>query len=77
MMQAPLCLPKCLRWPARVFSRLNAAEEEVHGSHVHFHEVGADDAIADVIGACTALFTLRVDGVAVLPLALGSGTGSG
>src|SRR5208337_486577 len=36
-----------------------------------------DDAIADVIGACTALFTLRVDGVAVLPLALGSGTVTG
>jgi len=61
----------------RVFSRINAAEEEVHGSHTHFHEVGADDAIADVIGACTALFSLQVDDVAVLPLALGSGTITG
>ena len=61
----------------RVFLRINAAEEEVHGAHTHFHEVGADDAIADVIGACTALATLRVDGVAVLPLALGSGTVTG
>jgi hypothetical protein len=61
----------------RVFVRLNAAEETVHGTHVHFHEVGADDAIADVIGACTALFSLGVDGVAVLPVALGSGTATG
>ena len=61
----------------RVFSRINAAEEEVHGAHTHFHEVGADDAIADVIGACTALATFCVDGVAVLPLALGSGTVTG
>jgi hypothetical protein len=61
----------------RVFGRINAAEESVHGTHVHFHEVGADDAIADVIGACTALHTLAVDGVAVLPIALGQGTATG
>ena len=61
----------------RVFERINAAEESVHGAHVHFHEVGADDAIADVIGACTALHTLAVDGVAVLPIALGRGTATG
>ena len=58
----------------RVFARMNAAEESVHGAHVHFHEVGADDAIADVIGACTALAALKADGVAVLPVAVGSGT---
>ena len=61
----------------RVFGRINAAEESVHGAHVHFHEVGADDAIADVIGACTALHTLAVDGVAVLPVALGRGMATG
>jgi uncharacterized protein (TIGR00299 family) protein len=61
----------------RIFERINAAEESVHGAHVHFHEVGADDAIADVIGACTALHTLAVDGVAVLPIALGRGTATG
>lgn len=59
----------------RVFSRIAAAEERVHGTHhVHFHEVGADDAIADVLGACTALVTLAVDAVHVLPLSVGSGT---
>ena len=58
----------------KVFELINAAEEEVHGAHAHFHEVGADDAIADVIGACTALHSLGVDGVAVMPIALGRGT---
>jgi len=61
----------------KIFERINAAEESVHGTHVHFHEVGADDAIADVIGACTALHTLAVDGVVVLPIALGWGTATG
>ena len=74
---APHVPPEALAMAHRVFSRINAAEEEVHGARVHFHEVGADDAIADVIGACTALATLRVSGVAVLPLALGSGTATG
>ncbi|MDO9327049.1 MAG: DUF111 family protein, partial [Methanoregula sp.] len=49
----------------RVFGRINKAEEEVHGAHAHFHEVGADDAIADIIGACTALHSLSVDGIVV------------
>ena len=61
----------------RVFRRVNAAEEEIHGHHVHFHDVGADDAIADIIGACTALHTLTVDGIQILPVTLGYGTGTG
>jgi uncharacterized protein (TIGR00299 family) protein len=61
----------------RVFKRISDAEEEVHGHHVHFHEVGADDAIADIIGACTALHILAVDKVQVLPVTLGHGTGTG
>jgi uncharacterized protein (TIGR00299 family) protein len=57
----------------RVFFRVHRAEEGIHGAGAHFHEVGADDAIADVVGACTALHSLDVDGVAVLPVALGRG----
>jgi uncharacterized protein (TIGR00299 family) protein len=61
----------------RVFERINDAEERVHGAHAHFHEVGADDAIADVIGACFALHSIGVDGVTVMPIALGQGTATG
>jgi uncharacterized protein (TIGR00299 family) protein len=69
--------PVALAMAKRVFKRVNDAEEHVHGAHTHFHEVGADDAIADIIGACTALYSLRVDGVAVMPIALGKGSGKG
>ncbi len=69
--------PVALAMAKRVFKRINDAEEQVHGAHAHFHEVGADDAIADIIGACTALLSLRVDGVAVMPIALGTGSGKG
>jgi uncharacterized protein (TIGR00299 family) protein len=57
----------------RVVARLHKAEETVHGEIVHFHEVGADDAIADIIGACTAVHCLGAGQVAVLPIALGGG----
>ncbi len=57
----------------QVFLRIHRAEEGIHGTGAHFHEVGADDAIADVVGACTALHSLGVDAVAVRPVALGRG----
>jgi uncharacterized protein (TIGR00299 family) protein len=57
----------------RVFHRIDTAEQTVHGEKAHFHEVGADDAIADIVGACTAFESLGVDGVIVRPVALGSG----
>jgi uncharacterized protein (TIGR00299 family) protein len=57
----------------RVIGRLHRAEEAVHGGVIHFHEVGADDAIADIVGACTALQALAPSQVAVLPIALGGG----
>jgi hypothetical protein len=62
---------------ARVFRTLAEAEARVHGiapEEVHFHEVGAVDAIIDVIGAVVALRLLGVDQVYVSPLPLGSGT---
>lgn len=60
-----------------VFSRLAAAEAGIHGvgvEDVHFHEVGALDAIADVVGTCAALHALGVEQVHASPVALGSGT---
>ncbi|NMB78795.1 MAG: nickel pincer cofactor biosynthesis protein LarC [Methanomicrobiales archaeon] len=61
----------------RVFERIRNAEEQVHGARAHFHEVGADDAIADIVGACTALHALQADGVKVLPVTTGHGTATG
>ncbi|OPX63158.1 MULTISPECIES: nickel pincer cofactor biosynthesis protein LarC [unclassified Methanoregula] len=74
---APRVPAPALAMARRVFKRIDAAETDVHGDHAHFHEVGADDAIADVIGACTALHSLAVDGVKVLPITLGYGTATG
>lgn len=65
--------PGAIAMAERVIGRLHSAEEAVHGEVVHFHEVGADDAIADIIGACTALHALGAGQVAVLPIALGGG----
>jgi pyridinium-3,5-bisthiocarboxylic acid mononucleotide nickel chelatase len=59
-----------------VFSRLAAAEARVHGiepDDVHFHEVGALDSIADVVGSCAGLHDLGIAAIQASPLALGSG----
>ena len=59
-----------------VFSALAAAEAEAHGEpieDVHFHEVGAVDAIVDVVGACAGLDALGVEQIASSPVAVGSG----
>lgn len=61
---------------AAVFTRLAHAEATVHGcpvEKVHFHEVGAADALADVVGACAALEALGSPAVECGPLNLGSG----
>jgi uncharacterized protein (TIGR00299 family) protein len=74
MAQAP---PQAVEMALRVFHRIHRAEKEIHGGSVHFHEVGADDAVAEVIGACTAYCSLASDGCVILPVALGGGTISG
>ncbi len=59
-----------------VFEILGEAEAAVHGTDLaetHFHEVGADDAIADVVGACLLLDDLDVERVVTTPLAAGEG----
>ena len=62
---------------ARIFTRLAAAEARVHNvpvEQVHFHEVGALDAIVDVVGACIGFELLGVEWFAASPLHVGSGT---
>lgn len=59
-----------------IFQRLAVAEATVHGTTahlVHFHEVGRDDAIADVAATVLALQQLGVTEVQSSPLPLGSG----
>ena len=60
-----------------VFQRLAEAEAHVHQTTVDkvgFHEVGAIDAIVDIVGSCTALEQLDVERVTLSPLPLGQGT---
>ena len=59
-----------------IFERLGRAEAAVHGTDLastHFHEVGADDAIADVVGTCLLVADLDVERVLTTPLATGDG----
>ena len=61
---------------ARIFTRLAAAEARVHGTTVeavHFHDVGAVDALVDVSGAVAGLHLLGVEAVHVSALPLGGG----
>jgi pyridinium-3,5-bisthiocarboxylic acid mononucleotide nickel chelatase len=70
-------LPEPVRGRALdVFARLARAESIAHRvrpEQVHFHEVGALDAIADVLGACAGLHALGVDQASASAVALGSG----
>ncbi len=60
-----------------VYKRIADAESAVHGvpvNEVHFHEVGAWDAVADVVGVCLAMELLSPDRIIVSPVHVGSGT---
>jgi len=61
---------------AAIFEALAVAEAAVHGiepDEVHFHEVGALDAIVDIVGVCAALESLGVDEVHSAPVTVGVG----
>lgn len=64
-------------WSLAVFRKLAEAEGAVHGiapDQVHFHEVGATDAIVDIVGTCLGLDWLNIDQLYCSPLPIGGGT---
>ncbi|ELZ42061.1 nickel pincer cofactor biosynthesis protein LarC [Halorubrum tebenquichense] len=73
-----MALPEAVESTALdAFELLGRAEASVHGTDLdetHFHEVGADDAIADVVGAALLLADLDPERVVTTPVAAGGGT---
>ena len=59
-----------------VYQAIAQAESKAHGmpvEEIHFHEVGAMDAVADVVGVCMLMDQLKVDQVCASPVHVGSG----
>lgn len=64
-------------WSLAIFRELAIAEGAVHGiapERVHFHEVGATDAIVDIVGTCLGLDWLGVERIYCSALPTGGGT---
>lgn len=69
--------PKVAQNAKAVFQRLAEAEAHAHGiaiEEVHFHEVGADDAIVDIVCTCAGLAVLGIERITSSPIPTGSGT---
>jgi uncharacterized protein (TIGR00299 family) protein len=61
----------------RIFNHVAVAEAKVHGTtleKVHFHEVGAIDSIADIVGAAVAIRRLGIDSAMASPVPTGTGS---
>lgn len=60
-----------------VYQLLAQAESQVHQQpmdHIHFHEVGSLDAVADIVGVCLLLEQLQPDQIIASPVVAGTGT---
>lgn len=68
--------PKARQLARQIFTRLAEAEAKVHGTaiqQVHFHEVGAADSIADIVGTAVGWDLLGVDQIVASPVPTGMG----
>ena len=69
--------PRVREQASAIFKKLGEAEASVHDvpiEKIHFHEVGAVDAIVDIVGACIGFEALGIEEFACSPLNVGSGT---
>jgi len=69
--------PRVEAWSLEIFRKLADAEGSVHGipaNQVHFHEVGATDALVDIIGTCLGLDWLEIDEFYFSAMPTGGGT---
>lgn len=77
LIQAAHLPPQAAAWSLAVFRQLAVAEGAVHGispEQVHFHEVGATDAIVDIVGTCLGLDWLGIEQLYCSALPVGGGT---
>lgn len=77
LIKAAALPPQVTAWSLKIFEALAIAEGAVHGippEKVHFHEVGAVDAIVDIVGSCLGLAWLGVEAVYCSSLPSGGGT---
>ena len=69
--------PRVREHSSAIFRKLGEAEASVHDvpiEKIHFHEVGAVDAIVDIVGACIGFESLGVEEFGCSPLNVGGGT---
>jgi uncharacterized protein (TIGR00299 family) protein len=77
ILQKSQLVPQVRERAAAIFQKLGEAEARVHDvpiEKIHFHEVGAVDAIIDIVGACIGFGALGIERFACSPLNLGGGT---
>jgi uncharacterized protein (TIGR00299 family) protein len=68
--------PNVCKKAIAVFNRLAEVEAKIHGvniEEIHFHEVGAIDAMIDIVGVCKGIYDLGIEKIVVGPLRVGNG----
>jgi uncharacterized protein (TIGR00299 family) protein len=77
ILQKSQLAPQIRERASAIFTKLGEAEARVHDvpiEKIHFHEVGAVDAIVDIVGSCIGFQALRIEKFACSPLNVGGGT---